>query len=179
MSIYKKLLKFQEEVGAVAKDSLNPHFKSKYFDINNVLEEIKPILTKYGLVVTQPLKEDAVFSVITDVETGEDIQSFLHFDPSEKNPQKIGSIITYYRRYTLCSLLGIAGEDDDAEQAKTPTPTPTPKPVQKPIPKDFDGLLNAIANPDLKEYNKEWALKEYTLSPAQIELINKLELIKK
>jgi len=124
MSIYKKLLKFQEEVGAVAKDSLNPHFKNKYFDINNVLEEIKPILTKNGLVVTQPLKEDAVFSVVTDVETGEDIQSFLHFDATERNPQKIGSIITYYRRYTLCSLLGIAGEDDDAEQAKTPTPKP-------------------------------------------------------
>ena len=53
MSIYKKLLKFQEEVGAVAKDSLNPHFKNKYFDINNVLEEIKPILTKHGLVVTK------------------------------------------------------------------------------------------------------------------------------
>jgi len=172
MSIYKKLLKFQEEVGAVAKDSLNPHFKSKYFDINNVLEEIKPILTKYGLVVTQPLKEDAVFSVITDVETGEDIQSFLHFDPSEKNPQKIGSIITYYRRYTLCSLLGIAGEDDDAEQAKTPTPKPKPKQQLK----DWEGLLKAV-----KEgiFTSTQAFNKYSLTQEQIEKLNKVELIKK
>ena len=170
MSIYKKLLKFQEEVGAVAKDSLNPHFKSKYFDINNVLEEIKPILTKYGLVVTQPLKEDAVFSVITDVETGEDIQSFLHFDPSERNPQKIGSIITYYRRYTLCSLLGIAGEDDDAEQAKTPTPKP------KQQLKDWEGLLKAVTE---GVFTSTQAFNKYSLTQEQIEKLNKVELIKK
>ena len=170
MSIYKKLLKFQEEVGAVAKDSLNPHFKNKYFDINNVLEEIKPILTKHGLVVTQPLKEDAVFSVITDVETGEDIQSFLHFDPSERNPQKIGSIITYYRRYTLCSLLGIAGEDDDAEQAKTPTPKPK-KEVQ-----NWGKLLEAVTDGTVK---KDVILGGYNLTKEQIEKINKVELIKK
>ena len=166
MSIYK------EEVGAVAKDSLNPHFKNKYFDINNVLEEIKPILTKHGLVVTQPLKEDAVFSVITDVETGEDIQSFLHFDPSEKNPQKIGSIITYYRRYTLCSLLGIAGEDDDAEQAKTPTPKPTPKQDVK----DWKALLDAVAKGTV---TKNKIISSYNLTKEEIEKVNKVELIKK
>jgi len=170
MSIYKKLLKFQEEVGAVAKDSLNPHFKNKYFDINNVLEEIKPILTKNGLVVTQPLKEDAVFSVVTDVETGEDIQSFLHFDATERNPQKIGSIITYYRRYTLCSLLGIAGEDDDAEQAKTPTPKP-----KAPV-KNWEGLLKAVTEGSV---TCEKAFNTYSLTQEQIEKLNKAQLIKK
>ena len=174
MSIYKKLLKFQEEVGAVAKDSKNPHFGNKYFDINNVLEEIKPILTKHGLVVTQPLKEDAVFSVITDVETGEDIQSFLHFDATERNPQKIGSIITYYRRYTLCSLLGIAGEDDDAELAKTPTPKPRPK-VKQEV-KDWGKMLEAIANGVV---TKDKIIEAYNLSADQLEKVNKVELIKK
>ena len=172
MSIYKKLLKFQEEVGAVAKDSLNPHFKNKYFDINSVLEEIKPILTKHGLVVTQPLKEDAVFSVITDVETGEDIQSFLHFDATERNPQKIGSIITYYRRYTLCSLLGIAGEDDDAELAKTPTPKPAPKQDVK----DWGKLLEAVANGVV---TKDKIIGAYNLSKEEIAKVNSIELIKK
>ena len=80
--------------------------------------------------------------------------------------------MSYYRRYTLSSLLGLQATDEDGNGLKG-----TPK--AKPAPKDFDGLLNAIANPDHKEYNKEWALKEYTLTTAQKESINKIELIKK
>jgi len=160
MSIYKKLLKFQEEVGAVAKDSLNPHFKSNYFDINNVLEEVKPILTKNGLVVTQPLKQGVVTTIVTDVESGESIESFLTFDENEKNPQKIGSIITYYRRYTLCSLLGIAGEDDDAEQAKTPTPTPTPTPKSAPKMKLTDERFDSA----MKQFKDKKITKEIILA---------------
>ena len=37
--------------------------------------------------------------------------------PPLTDPQKIGSAITYYRRYTLQSLLGIQAEDDDANKA--------------------------------------------------------------
>ena len=167
MSIYKKLLKFQEEVGAVAKDSLNPHFKSNYFDINNVLEEVKPILTKNGLVVTQPLKQGVVTTIVTDVESGESIESFLTFDENEKNPQKIGSIITYYRRYTLCSLLGIAGEDDDAEQAKTPTPKPAPK--MKLTDERFDSALQQFKD---KKITKEIILA-FDLTEKQKSELNK------
>jgi hypothetical protein len=167
MSIYKKLLKFQEEVGAVAKDSLNPHFKSNYFDINNVLEEVKPILTKNGLVVTQPLKQGVVTTIVTDVESGESIESFLTFDENEKNPQKIGSIITYYRRYTLCSLLGIAGEDDDAEQAKTPTPKPKPK--EKLTDERFDSALQQFKD---KKITKEIILA-FDLTEKQKSELNK------
>ena len=165
MSIYKKLLKFQEEVGAVAKDSLNPHFKSNYFDINNVLEEVKPILTKNGLVVTQPLKQGVVTTIVTDVESGESIESFLTFDENEKNPQKIGSIITYYRRYTLCSLLGIAGEDDDAEQAKTPTP----KPKEKLTDEGFDSAMKQFKD---KKITKEIILA-FDLTEKQKSELNK------
>ena len=175
MSIYPKLLEFQKEVGAIAKDSKNPFFKSKYFDINKLIEVVKPVLTKHGLILLQPIKDNKVYSqIFSDDGVGVNcVESWLEL-PNLTDPQKIGSAISYYRRYTLSSLLGLQAEDEDGNGLKA-----RPKPVQKPIPKDFDGLLNAIANPDIKEYNKEWALKEYTLSPAQIELINKLELIKK
>jgi hypothetical protein len=33
------------------------------------------------------------------------------------DPQKLGSAVTYYRRYTLQSLLGLQAEDDDANSA--------------------------------------------------------------
>ena len=37
--------------------------------------------------------------------------------PVIADPQKLGSCITYYRRYTLSSLLGLQAEDDDANSA--------------------------------------------------------------
>ncbi len=41
--VYSKLAEVQAEVGAIAKDSVNPFFKNKYFDINKLLEVVKPI----------------------------------------------------------------------------------------------------------------------------------------
>jgi hypothetical protein len=37
--------------------------------------------------------------------------------PEIADPQKLGSCITYYRRYTLASLLGLQAVDDDANVA--------------------------------------------------------------
>jgi hypothetical protein len=53
MSIYKKLLEVQKEVGAISKDSKNPFFKSKYFDINQLIEHVQPVLNNKGLLLTQ------------------------------------------------------------------------------------------------------------------------------
>ena len=57
-----------------------------------------------------------VVSKIIEIETGDEICSSLEL-PALNDPQKIGSAITYYRRYTLQSLLGIQAEDDDANKA--------------------------------------------------------------
>jgi hypothetical protein len=111
--IYKKLLEVQKEVGAISKDSTNPFFNSEYFDINGLVKHVNPILSKNGLVLLQPISEGKQGSLIVDSETGEQVESWLEL-PKENNPQKLGSCITYYRRYTLCSLLGLQAGDDDA-----------------------------------------------------------------
>ena len=67
MSIYKKLLEVQKEVGAISKDSKNPFFKSKYFDINQLIEHVQPVLNKHGLVLTQPIIKGYVFSCLNAV----------------------------------------------------------------------------------------------------------------
>ena len=54
-TLYDYLLRVQSEIGAIQKSSENNYYKSSYFDINDLLQEVKPILTKYGLVLTQPL----------------------------------------------------------------------------------------------------------------------------
>jgi hypothetical protein len=71
---------------------------------------------------------------LTDAQTGEIMESKLPL-ASQTNPQAMGSQITYYRRYTLQSLLALQVEDDDAQHAtnaKTPAPAAkTPAPEQK------------------------------------------------
>jgi len=111
-----KLAKAKSEIGAISKDSKNPFFKSKYFDINQLLEHVEPILLKNGLLLVQPITSGNVVSIIYDIESGEEIESYLKL-PEIQDPQKIGSCISYYRRYTLQSLLAIQAEDDDANKA--------------------------------------------------------------
>ncbi len=114
--LYKKLFEAKKEIGAISKDSTNPFFKSKYFDINTLLEHVEPILEKHGLLLLQPIEANQVKTKIIDIESGDCIASEMLL-PELNDPQKLGSAITYYRRYTLQSLLGLQAEDDDANKA--------------------------------------------------------------
>lgn len=120
MSIYKKLFEAKKEMEAITKDSKNPFFKSKYFDINKLLGEVEPILQKHNLLLLQPLENDSVATYIYDPETEQEVFSSIRL-PNIQDPQKMGSAITYYRRYTLQSLLGLQAEDDDANKASNKT----------------------------------------------------------
>lgn len=119
MSIYKKLFEAKKEIGKISKDSTNPFYKSKYFDINQLLEHVEPILHKHGLMILQPVFDDNIRTQIIEVETGEKIESMMSLI-ANVDPQKRGSEITYYRRYTLGSLLALQAEDDDANSAVKP-----------------------------------------------------------
>ena len=120
MNLYTKLSEVKKEIGAISKDSTNPFFKSKYFDINSLLKHVEPLLQKNGLLLLQPIIKGEVFSEILDVESGESVTSSIPL-PQMDDPQKLGSAITYYRRYTLQSLLGLQAEDDDANSASQAT----------------------------------------------------------
>ena len=114
--LYKKLSLVKAEIGKISKDSENPFFKSMYFDINSLLEHVEPLLQKNGLLLIQPIIGTEVVSQIIDVETDQSLSSGLKL-PDLSDPQKIGSAVTYYRRYTLQSLLGLQAQDDDGNRA--------------------------------------------------------------
>ncbi len=116
MSIYKQLFEAKKEIGKISKDSKNPFFKSKYFDINSLLEHVEPILQKHNLLILQPIEEGKVTTVIVDIETGEKVKSEITL-PQLNDPQKLGSCVSYYRRYTAQSLIGLQATDDDANLA--------------------------------------------------------------
>lgn len=110
--LLQKLHASKLEIGKVAKNAKNPHFKNTYADLNALIEAVEPILLEKGLVLLQPIKEGRVFTVIADIENGEQIESFIDI-PTTGTPQAMGSAITYYRRYTLQSLLSLQAVDDD------------------------------------------------------------------
>tara|TARA_R110000744_G_scaffold136752_1_gene246818 strand:+ start:38 stop:547 length:510 start_codon:yes stop_codon:yes gene_type:complete len=114
-NIYIKLFNLQNELGAISKDATNPFFKSKYFDINSLIGQLKPLLQKYELVLLQPITDNQVRSVIHDLDGGS-VESSMQL-PNNLDAQKMGSAITYFRRYTLQSLLALQALDDDGNLA--------------------------------------------------------------
>tara|TARA_R110000824_G_scaffold49549_4_gene139126 strand:- start:4934 stop:5467 length:534 start_codon:yes stop_codon:yes gene_type:complete len=122
-SIFKKIQKVKKEIGAIPKNSKNPFYKdSSYFDINQLIDFVEPVLEKHGLLLLQPIEaiyennSEWVVTKIICLDTDKSLESRLKLS-NETNPQKRGSEITYYRRYTLQSLLALKAEDDDGNKS--------------------------------------------------------------
>jgi hypothetical protein len=125
LNIYQKLHLAKQSMGKVIKNATNPHFKRSYADINSIIETVEPILMDCGLILMQPVKDDKVYTIIVDIETGERFDSYMTLPPIT-DAQKLGSAVTYFRRYTLVSLLSLQAVDDDGETAsKAPKAKPT------------------------------------------------------
>lgn len=120
-----KLLEFQKKVNAIKKDGKNPHFKSTYATLTQILSEVKPILNDLGLVLLQPISDSKVGTVILNEKNELIAETWLRL-PEGLNPQQMGSAITYYRRYTLASLLALELEDDDGNLASEAKPDSRP-----------------------------------------------------
>jgi len=118
-SIAGALLLFQNKVGAVKKDAVNPFFKSKYASLNTIIEHINLPLSECGLSYAQFPDESGLTTILMHSESGEYLQSTYLMPVAKQNdPQAVGSAITYARRYALGAILGLAiDEDDDANSA--------------------------------------------------------------
>ena len=124
LSIYHRLHLAKQEIGKINKSADNPFFKSKYADLNTILDVVEPILHKHGLILLQPIKSGLVQSVVIDIETGIEIVSEIKL-PEITDPQKLGGCISYFRRYSLQSLLSLSMQDDDANEVTKHVNKPT------------------------------------------------------
>ena len=112
----EKLFDAKSSIAPISKEITNTFFKSKYFDINKLIEHIENALIENRILLTQPIIDNRVYTILEDLDSDEKRESWLELKQDTK-PQDKGSEITYYRRYTLQSLLGIAsGCDDDANK---------------------------------------------------------------
>jgi hypothetical protein len=121
------LCKFQAEIKNPSNNATNPMYKSKYSTLDNVINTVKPILSKFGLSYLQSpsTSDDGLYIGTTTLlihESGEWIESDPIVLPAYKlgkdsvkvyDAQAVGIAITYGRRYSLSALLGVSSEDDD------------------------------------------------------------------
>ena len=97
-------------------------YKYSYADLTDVSEVVLPLLGKQGLSFSAvPSVVDGQPVLVCKLRhvSGESDEAIWQLPP-KGSPQQIGSAITYFRRYSLCAMTGVApgGEDDDGQQAE-------------------------------------------------------------
>jgi len=149
--IYTALVKAQGMIKNAVKDSTNPHYKSKYADLESVWDAIREALQKNNLAVLQLTDIDASGApvLVTRVihTSGEHIEGrypLVCKDPTDA--QKLGSSTSYARRYSLSAMLGVIQSDDDGNAAAGHTAPPS---VSKPAPAPVAAKPQANAMVDL------------------------------
>lgn len=120
-----ELAKAQAEMKNPPKDSVNPHFKSRYADLATVRDTVVPVLARHGLAVLQlPCEMDGEPALTTLLvhTSGEWVETTIKLRPGKSDPQGVGSALTYARRYALQAVAGVAAEDDDDGHAGSQRP---------------------------------------------------------
>lgn len=184
INLWKAILAVQSEVNVVHKDAVNPHYRSRYATLGAVLEAVRPVALKHGLVIMQSpgLVENGCIKLHTSIihaATGESVDSNMSLPLAKGDPQGAGSAISYGCRYSLMSLFALSAlEDDDAESQSHSDSPPRPSPRSAgdsrgsgtrasapPVPKLDDAksftlysdLIADIARIQTKDEMKEWA----------------------
>ena len=118
--LFAALAKAQGEIENASKNAANPHFKSKYADLAEVLNTIRPTFATNGLSMIQSPGYDGSIASVTTVlahSSGGYITGTASCVPAKADAQGIGSATTYLRRYGAAAVAGIAQEDDDGNAA--------------------------------------------------------------
>ena len=118
--LFTAISKAQSLMNNAKKTSDNPFFKSKYADLSDVWDVAQGPLTASGLCVIQGAESEGdsvTVSCRVCHSSGQWIESSLRLVPTRRDPQGIGSAITYGRRYLLASMTGVVTDDDDGNAA--------------------------------------------------------------
>ena len=114
------MAKAQGDMGSALKNAKNPHFRSTFADLASVVDAVRGPLSANGIAFVQmPTSDGNTVSVTTRLihASGEWLQCTLSATPRKSDPQSVGSVVTYLKRYTLQAMCGIPSADDDGERS--------------------------------------------------------------
>jgi hypothetical protein len=119
--VLAKLMKAKQEIGTVKKDSKNPFHKSNYASLNAYIDASEDHLLENGLILIQAgngsFSEPLIVATLIHPESGQWLKSYLPILNPKLDSQGLGASVTYMRRYSIATLLGLVSEDDDGETA--------------------------------------------------------------
>lgn len=176
----KALVAAQKATESIKKAASNPHFKSKYADLSEVVEGVVPALNAAGVAVLQvPTANGAQVSITTVFlhESGSSVSGTLTMTATKNDPQGIGSAITYARRYALLAMSGAAPVDDDGNAASGPRDRPEPKRQETKVPtlaERADRLEATLKTVKPEELEKAWELGAALLALLSVEMPDRL-----
>lgn len=118
-SLYSAMLAAQKEIKHAIKDATNPHFKNQYATLTSVIDAVKDIANKHGILITQTMGKDMYGHYVqTSAQHNSERElSRVYLELDKPTMQALGSAYTYSRRYSLAALFNISQEDDDASEA--------------------------------------------------------------
>jgi hypothetical protein len=115
-NLFLGLIKFQTKVKPIPKNKVNPFYNSRYAELSTVIDVCLPALNDSGLAVVQIMKilpesGDNFLVTILCHESGETLESSILL-PRISDAQKLTGAITYLRRTSYLSILGLVADDD-------------------------------------------------------------------
>lgn len=143
------LAKAQGEIEPAPKDANNPYYHSKYASLPAVRAAMRDAFARHGLSVVQIPEVDGDSGRMVTIEDSKGntsearlgslrLRTILFHSSGQSldcgclsaevdlaNPQKIGSAITYFRRYALAAISQTVADDDDDANAAAQPPTKT------------------------------------------------------
>jgi hypothetical protein len=179
------LSKAQGQMSNPALSKINPHFKSRYADLPEVINTVREIFSQNGLALSQSVSpQDGSWVMITKLMhvSGEWIEGMipLLYTTERGNPmQSLGSAITYARRYALAALCNIAADDDDdGNAAAQKKRAEAPRQPENPIDDSLIDLLVTDINvvntlEGFGELKKQAASFKENMSTEQISRVSK------
>lgn len=176
------LAKAQAQIENASKTSNNPHFKSKYADLAEVLNTVRPVFAANGIAIVQmPSFASGIVSVETMLThaSGQWISNVCSTPVSKQDAQGVGSAITYLRRYSLAAFAGVAQEDDDANAAVGHAPKqqkPQAAPAQQAKPQATADVMQKAADAiSAGQVTVQAVAQKYDLTDAQRAELIKIE----
>ena len=119
MSVHQKLFEIQKLGLKFEKKSDNPFFHSKYLSLDDMLNQLLPVLNEYGVLVTHHISPDGHLETHVGTSDPGDTSEFISYFPlPQGDPQKIAAAVTYGKRVNMSAVFNIvADEDDDGNSA--------------------------------------------------------------
>lgn len=105
-----------------ARDKQNSHLKNRYATLDSMLDAVEPALEENGIMVIQSMTPESTpdsiqLETILMHKSGQSATFCMMMPIVKRDPQGVGSAMTYARRYSLAAALGISQADDDAQLA--------------------------------------------------------------